>query len=82
VREIGAGETCDPGEPASIASAIEKILHESPAARQSRRARCWTAARMRYNWPHEFAQMLDLYSRATRESSVHTPIGSTDPGSP
>jgi glycosyltransferase involved in cell wall biosynthesis len=56
------GELCDPVDPGSIARGIRRIL-DLPTEEAARlRRRCYEAGQRRYNWEHESATLLDLYS--------------------
>ena len=57
------GEVCDPGDPASIAAAIRRVLDAPQDARLELRARCLAAAHERWNWEHESAALVALYAR-------------------
>jgi glycosyltransferase involved in cell wall biosynthesis len=72
VRETGAGVSCDPTNPASIAAAIRSILDEPTASRAERRHRCRSAALAEYNWQHEFAKMRALYEQARARQGVRS----------
>ena len=59
------GEVCDPGDAASIAAAIRRVLDAPEDERCALRARCLAAAHDRWNWEHESAALLALYARLT-----------------
>jgi len=59
------GEVCDPGDPASIAAAIRRLLDAPEEARLELRARCLAAAHERWNWEHESAGLVALYAALT-----------------
>jgi glycosyltransferase involved in cell wall biosynthesis len=63
------GEVCDPGDPASIAAAIRRVLDAPAPARLALRARCLAAAHDRWNWEHESAALVALYSALTAGSA-------------
>ncbi len=68
VRETGCGEVCDPTSPASIASAIGRILDGGPDAVRAMGDRGLAAAHDRYNWEVQ-AQVLDgVYGRLLASS--------------
>jgi glycosyltransferase involved in cell wall biosynthesis len=56
------GELCDPVDPGSIARAIRRILDLPPEEAARLRRRCYEAGQRRYNWEHESATLLELYS--------------------
>jgi glycosyltransferase involved in cell wall biosynthesis len=61
VRETGAGEVCDPTDPASIAAALHRVLDVGPEQRAALRGRALHAAHSRYNWETQAAVLLDIY---------------------
>ena len=63
------GEVCEPGDPASIAAAIRRVLDAPEDQRRELRARCLAAAHERWNWEHESAALVALYAGLTGESS-------------
>jgi glycosyltransferase involved in cell wall biosynthesis len=78
------GAVCDPGDPASIASAIASILSLGPDGRAELRERCQTAARDRWNWDGQARRLQSLYDSIERERSSTPPpggAGSDRPGS-
>lgn len=61
VRETGCGVLCDPTDPADIARALRAVLDASPDERIALRLRCLAAARARYAWEHQAAELLRVY---------------------
>lgn len=55
------GALCDPADPASIGAALRSILDLDAEATARLRARCLTAARLRWNWEAQSAGLLALY---------------------
>jgi glycosyltransferase involved in cell wall biosynthesis len=55
------GELCDPADPESIGAAIRRLLELPPAARAELAARCYRAAKERWNWETESARLVELY---------------------
>jgi glycosyltransferase involved in cell wall biosynthesis len=55
------GELCDPTDPASIATAIRRLLALPPEARADLSRRCHRAARERWNWETESTKLVQLY---------------------
>jgi len=60
------GAVCDPADPASIAEAVRTIVERPPEARAELRRRCLEAAHERWNWEHESATLVELYSEIDR----------------
>ena len=65
VLETGSGALCDPEDPASIASAVRRILEAPSAERAAYRARALAAAHDRYNWETQVAILFEEYGRLT-----------------
>lgn len=61
VRETGCGVLCDPTDPADIARALREILDAPEADRLALRLHCLAAARTRYAWEHQAAELLRVY---------------------
>lgn len=61
IADTGAGVTCEPGQPKSIAAAASNLLFEEPDRRADRSRRCRAAAVERYNWETEGAKIVDIY---------------------
>jgi glycosyltransferase involved in cell wall biosynthesis len=61
VRETGCGVLCDPADPADIARALREVLDAPEPERVALRLRCLTAARTRYAWQHQAAELLRVY---------------------
>lgn len=73
VREIGAGELCDPTEPAAIAAAIRALLDQPRAERARMRERILAAARDRYRWDVQVAPLLAAYDRLLEHDRLLDP---------
>ena len=60
------GAVCDPARPVAIADAIRSVLDLDVAAYDDLRRRCSEAAKLRWNWEHEAATLVDAYRRIAR----------------
>ena len=56
------GALCDPTDPDSIGGALRAILELDPEASAALRARCLEAARQRWNWETQSANLLGMYA--------------------
>lgn len=63
VEEYDVGAVCDPTDPGSIASAVERLLGEPASARVERRARCRQAVEDTFNWERQVQSILAIYRR-------------------
>ena len=61
VGETGCGVLCDPADPADIARALREILDAPEDERLALRVRCLAAARSRYAWEHQAAELMRVY---------------------
>jgi glycosyltransferase involved in cell wall biosynthesis len=61
VRETGCGVLCDPADPQDIATAIRAIIDAPEPERTDLRLRCLRAARTRYSWQAQAAELLGVY---------------------
>lgn len=66
VRSAGVGATCDPTSPRSIADACRSVLEGD---RDTWHEACRSAARARYSWQRQSANLVDAYDRVEGASS-------------
>jgi glycosyltransferase involved in cell wall biosynthesis len=65
VREVDCGFLVDPSDPGAIAEACRRLLTQSEAAAQQRRARTLRAAHETYNWERQVEILVAEYGRLT-----------------
>jgi glycosyltransferase involved in cell wall biosynthesis len=68
-ERYGCGLPCDPGSPASIAGALNRLL-DDPALHARQRAGALAAAQV-YNWEAQEQVLLDLYRRLLSAAPAH-----------
>jgi glycosyltransferase involved in cell wall biosynthesis len=64
------GRACDPTCPSSVARALHEILDLDSEAAADLRRRCSKAARERWNWEAQAAQLIEGYRRLTPPSTA------------
>jgi len=71
-EQYGCGLPCDPGSPASIANALNRLL-DDPTFYQSQRAGALAAAQV-YNWQAQEQVLLDVYRRLLADPASQSAI--------
>lgn len=74
VNEFDVGMVADPADPASVTTAVRRLLLDvSVRDRAARRAACRAAAHSRFSWEHESRSLLGVYDRvASKRSSLRS----------